>query len=138
MTEETKDSHFQKINDFDSVLGDMAGQILDKSMTPEINEQLVDLLLTMYKDEYHENPGAFVEIGAFSSDPQLREMWYMLPAKTRTYIEKKWGAPKMTIAKDVMSLLHRLNKTNVLCEVWQKHDSYWNSPNLCIQRPFLS
>lgn len=107
MSETTKNDYLEKVNEFDSVMGAMAGQTLDKARSPEINNELVDALKAIYDDKetgYSVNPGSFIEVSPYSEDAQLRERYYMLPPKTRAYAKEKFGNESIFVPKDMLTL----------------------------------
>lgn len=115
MAESTKDSFLEQVNDFDAVLGAMAGQIVDKGRTPVVNRELVTVLKGMYDREFAGNPRAFAEISAFSADPELRELWYMLPGRTKKDVKQIWGNNGvMMVPKDVLPLAFGYRKYSMV------------------------
>jgi hypothetical protein len=104
MAETTKDDHLEQINDFDTILGSMAGQIVDKVRTPEINKDLIKGLKDMHDKEYHDNPGAFIEVGPNSKNARGREVYYMMPAAARAFMKSHWQQNHMQVSKDVMDM----------------------------------
>ena len=114
-SEHTKDTFLDQVSDCDVVLGNMAAQIIDKEMTPQINEEVVELLKSTYDAEYKNNPAAFVAVGPNVGDPDMVEKYYLLPEKTRAAIKRVWGAEKtMYIPKDIMSLAFGYRKYSVV------------------------
>lgn len=114
-SEHTKDTFLDQVSDCDVVLGNMGAQIIDKEMTPQINEEVVQLLKATYDAEYKTNPAAFVAVGPNVSDPGLAEKYYMLPEKTRESIKRIWGSEKtMYIPKDIMALAFGYRKYSVV------------------------
>ena len=114
MSESTKDGYLEKMNEFDTVMGAMAGQVIDKARSPVINEELIDGLKAMYDGEYSNNPGAYVEVSPYSADPKLREIYYMMPAKARQYVDQQWGSSRMFVAKDVLTIAFGYRKYSVV------------------------
>jgi hypothetical protein len=104
MSETTKDVYLEQVHDYDMILGGMAGQIIDKVRTPTINEELVDGLYAMYQQEYQNNPENYLKVGPDSADPKLQEIYYMIPEKTKQYIQSVWGTPYMYVAKDTLAI----------------------------------
>jgi hypothetical protein len=114
MAESTKNDFLEKVNDFDTVMGAMAAQTLDKLRSPQINEELVDALKFVYDDEYSANPGSFIEIGPHSADPRLRERFYMMPPKTRAYVKQQWGNETMFVPKDMLTIAFGYRKYSIM------------------------
>ena len=104
MTEETKDTHMEQVTAADKILGSMAGQIVDKVKSPEINFELITGLHAVYKDGYQKNPEGFVEIGPNSSDSRLREIYFMMPPKAKADVQEVWGTQSIFIPKDFVDI----------------------------------
>ena len=104
MTEETKDSHIEQVTDVTKILGSMAGQVIDKVRSPEINQELITGLHAVYKEGYQRNPEGFVEVGPNSEDPKLREIYYMMPPKAKKDIQKIWGSQGIFMPKDFVDI----------------------------------
>ena len=104
MSEQTKDSHMEQVTEFDKILGSMAGQLVDKVRSPVINQELIEGLHAEYLDGYTNNPSGFVEIGPSSEDPKLREIYQMIPAKTKKDIQSIWNNDTMYVPKDMVDI----------------------------------
>lgn len=104
MSESNKEHYLEKVNEFDVILGAMAGQIIDKVRTPVVNQDLIQGLHILYQEEYQNEPDAYVEVGPSSLDPELRELYYLMPDATKKYIQKVWGGNTMYVAKDVLAI----------------------------------
>lgn len=114
MAESNKNDFLEKVNDFDTVMGAMAAQTLDKARSPQINEELVDAMKAVYDDEYSANPGSFIEVGPHSADPRLRERFHMMPAKTRAYVKQQWGNESMFVPKDMLTIAFGYRKYSIM------------------------
>jgi hypothetical protein len=104
MKAETKDELLQRDNRFDKVLGTMAGSIMDKESTPVQNAEVVQALKQFYDEDYTKHPHSFVEVSATSPDPEIREIYALLPAATKAEIIKIWGREAMMVRRDVMDI----------------------------------
>jgi hypothetical protein len=114
MAESTKDSILEKHSAYDAVLASMAGQIIDKTGTLEVNSKWVTALKEMYDIEYATRSSAYVEIGPNSSEKRYRDIYNMLPAAMRAQIKKEWGGTRMFVAKDVVDLAFGQYKYSVV------------------------
>jgi len=114
MSESVKDSLLQKHNEYDAVLGSMAGQITDKKGTAIVNERLINALKEMYDNEYTDRFRAYVEISPYATEQHYRDIYHMLPAKAKKQIETVWGQNKMYVAKDVVDLAFGLRKYSLV------------------------
>ena len=117
MTEHTKDTVLQQNSEFDRIMGAMASQIVDKSMTPEINKELIIELKALFDSEeygFDENAGEFVEISPFSSNKRYRDIYAMLPPKAQQQVESIWGSHKMMVPIDVVDLAFGQRKYTII------------------------
>jgi len=114
MAETTKDNFLEKVNEYDKIMGAMAGQIIDKERTPIINEELIVLLKDMFDADYQSNPGGFIEIGPNSPDPKLRDIYHMMPDKAKQTVDTVWGGPSMFIPKDVLDISFGYRQYNIV------------------------
>jgi len=113
MNEHTKDTVLQQFSEFDAVLAAMSSQIIDKKYTPQINAEVVTALKDLYDSEFHKYPEAYVEISAQSDNPRYRDIWHMLPIKTKQQVESIWGAPRMMVSRDVIDLAFGQRKFSI-------------------------
>ena len=113
MSEHTKDTVLQQFSEFDVVLGAMAGQIVTKKHTPEINGELVTALKDLFDAEYNKYPDAYVEISPTSDNQRYRDIYHRLPHKTKIQIEGVWGSNKMMVSQDVINLAFGQRKYSI-------------------------
>jgi len=115
MSEASKDAYLSQVSDFDTVFGSMAAQILDKGVTPIVNEELIHRLKQTYDEEYQNNPAAFKAIGPNVADPDMVEQYYLIPEKTRKVVADVWGPEKtMYVPKDLMTLAFGYRKYSII------------------------
>jgi len=114
MSEETKNSLLEKHNDYDSILGAMAGQIVDKPNTKIINSKLINALKDLYDTEYALRSNMYVEISPYSLDERYRNIYNSLPAAAREEIKTVWGDRRMFVAKDVVDLAFGFRKYSIV------------------------
>ena len=113
MAESTKDAVLEQHHNFDDVMSAMASQVIDKKFTAIINNELVEALKEMHENDFEKNPGLYVEISANSKDPELQEIYHMIPPKAQAHIQKIWKAPKMYVSKDVLTLAFGQRKFSI-------------------------
>lgn len=119
MQESTKDSVLDRDNRPDKILGSMAGSIFDKVSSEEQNARVVKALHLQYQLDYAENPRAYLEVGPTSADPQLREIYRMLPEHTKQAIRKVWGREGMKVRRDLIDLNFGYRKLSA-ADAWDK------------------
>ena len=101
MSGNNRDSLLERNNDFAELLGAYAATNFNKVTVPEQNNKVVDAAYQDYKDNFVNNPRAYITVGPGSDNPMLRESWAMLPESTRRHIESTFGPDGMVIRNDV-------------------------------------
>lgn len=97
---QTKDGTLKRENRFEKVMGAFAGSIVDKHTGQELNEKAITALRDQHAKEQAVSPWSYVDVSPTSSDPEMRELWSLLPEDTRTAIRKVWGQDKISVRKD--------------------------------------
>ncbi|SUA63290.1 Uncharacterised protein [Oligella urethralis] len=87
MDNHTKDSLFSRNNDFGTLLGKYAASIYDKVETVNHNQNVADVLISDFKDDYDLYKESFVWVGKDSKDPVLAEYWNLIPEETQNYLK---------------------------------------------------
>lgn len=125
MADSTKDGVLERDNRFDRLLGALAGSIYDKETTAELNAKVVEALHEQYKADKAISPDAFLLVGPKSTDPELREVWGMLPEDTKAAVRKVWGSDGMLVRKDALTVVFGYRKRS-LAEAFDKDESARN------------
>jgi hypothetical protein len=120
MNAETKDTLLERNNRMQDVMGSMAGSIVDKVNTKAHNETAIKALHEQYNEEGFSRPDAFIEISMNSTDPQIREIYQLLPDATKRDIRKVWGREAMMVRVDLVDLFFGYRK-NSLSSVFDKN-----------------
>jgi hypothetical protein len=123
MAESTKDNLLERNNDFSQLLGTLAGNIFDKQMTVEQNGIAIKALKEQFDSEFFKNSSAYVRVGKDASDPEMREIWRLLPETTKQSIRDTWGGNNMMVRRDLLDLnfgYRKLSIADVLDEDVQK------------------
>ena len=113
MKESLRDEVLERNNDFAHLLGVMAGTTFDKTESREQNKQLSASLHEIYKKEFGSNPKKFVQVSAKSADPELREIWDLLPSNTKMDIRKEWGGNAIWVPKEMILPLFGYRKATL-------------------------
>ncbi len=82
------------------VIDDMdkkAGSVFDKEKSPEHNRRVVEVLHAEFEKEFAMDSKAFRTVGPSSPDPELREIYAMLPQSTKDAIKDVWGSDSMLV-----------------------------------------
>ena len=121
MTEKNKDTLLDRDNSFDSVLGAIAGSIYGKSTTQEQNSTVLETLKEVYDAEVATNPDSFIEVSAKTADPEMREIWNMLPPETKKTALRIFGPGGIRVRKDSLDLVFGYRKLS-LATLFSKDD----------------
>ena len=113
MSEKNKDTLLDRDNSFDNIIGAIAGSIYDKSTTQEQNSQVLETLKKVYDDEVARNPDSFIEVGPSSKDPEMLEIWNMLPPETKATAKRIFGADGIRVRKDSLDLVFGYRKLSL-------------------------
>lgn len=113
MAESTKDNVLNRNNRFDKVLGTIAGSIYDKETSREQNMTVVKALHDQFKTDYQSNPKSYIHIGPKSEDPEMKEIWNLLPEDTREDIREIWGHNGMTVKVENLDIVFGYRKLSV-------------------------
>lgn len=100
MADSTKNRVLRRTNDFDQVMGAMAGSIIDKATAPEMNRKAIQALKDAYDAERTKYPGGYVRVGPKATKPELIERWAMLPKQTQDDILEIWGEDGMLVRRE--------------------------------------
>jgi hypothetical protein len=110
MATNTKDVYLQRTNQFDQLIGALAGSVYDKQTAPEHNKQVIQAMYDQYKLDYALNPEQYIVISPSSNDPQFREMWRLMPDKAKADARRIWGSDSMYVRADSMDILFGYRK----------------------------
>lgn len=110
MAEKTKNDLLERDNRFENMLGVFAGSIYDKETTQEQNLKAVTALREQYELEYATRKDSYIEVGEDSSDPEMREIWNLLPDATKQDVRKVWGRKGMKVRVDSLDLMFGYRK----------------------------
>jgi hypothetical protein len=113
MQESTKDALLQRDNQFDKLLGTMAGNIYDKEMTADQNRRVVQALRDQYAGDFATRAASYVRVGPQSTDPEMREIWRLLPESTKQAIREIWGGNNMMVRIDLLDINFGYRKLSI-------------------------
>lgn len=122
MTAQTRNGLMERNNRFENILGEMGAATFDKVKTQEQNSKVIDALLEDFKNDFAKKPEAFTKIGFNSNDPELRELWRLLPDAMRSEITTKFGKDGFYVKKELVTVLFGYRKLS-LGDVYDKD---WN------------
>lgn len=113
MKEYLRDDLLKRDNRFEYLLGVMAGNTYDKVASREQNKQLAEVLHTTFKKDFGSKPSNFVLIGTDSKDPEMKEIWGLMPSNTRRDVEHIWGTKGMWVPKEMVVPLFGYRKASL-------------------------
>lgn len=113
MAEQTKDTLLERDNRFEHLLGALAGNIYDKEMTVEQNGKAVQALKDQYDAEYGEKHLSYLRVGENATDPELREIWRLLPETTKQSVRQIWGGNNMMVRVDLLDINFGYRKLSI-------------------------
>jgi hypothetical protein len=124
MTENDKDSVLEKNNSFDEILGGMSADIVVKPKAVELNRRTVKEVHEAYKKEFVKDPRGYVAISPISLDPEIREIYRLLPDDMKKEIKKVWGNQPMQVKAKHVRLIFGFRKFSVtsLDKMWSDKD----------------
>ena len=91
MTHDNKITLLEQKLDSADVLARMFASIKDKTETKRVNHKAVDAMHEDFVRNFSRFPSDFTKIDPQSGDPEVREMYMMMPKETRLYAAQKFG-----------------------------------------------
>lgn len=113
MAEHTKDNLLERDNRFEHLLGALAGNIYDKEMAVTQNAAAVQALKDQYDAEYAEKHRSYLRVGENATDPELREIWRLLPESTKQSVRQIWGGNNMMVRTDLLDINFGYRKLSI-------------------------
>ena len=109
----TKDALLERKNSFDDVAGMLLGSVFDKEKSSEHNRKAVEVLYSDYKEEFTRNSAAFLVVGPNSPVKELRDIYKMLPQKTKDDIRAVWGTDEMLVRAENLDITFGYRKLSL-------------------------
>ena len=113
MSDEHKRTILNRNDAFDDVLAATRSNLEDKVNTETINTAVVNTAKSVFDDEYATNPGAFINVGPNSTDPELVEMWAQLPDDMKQYVNDVFGSDGMYVKRAHYNLIFGFRKLSI-------------------------
>lgn len=110
MADSTKDTLLERTNDFDKLIGSLAGTIQSKPNQLSQNKLAIQGMRDQYESEYATRGDSYEEIGPKSADPAMRSIWDLLPEQTKEDAREIWGSDKLKVRSDSLDLLFGYSK----------------------------
>lgn len=119
MSEKNKDEILERNNNFEHVLGAMAGATYDKVASRDQNKVVMQALREHYEANYGQSPSDFIQVHHTSQDPRMKEIWDMLPSNTKEDIRQIWGSEGLWVPKNMVDVIFGYRKYS-LAEAFDK------------------
>ncbi len=103
----------ERDNRFEHLLGALAGNIYDKEMTVTQNAAAIQALKDQFDEEFATRSHSYRRVGKDSTDPELREVWNLLPEATKQSIRDIWGGNNMMVRTDLMDINFGYRKLSI-------------------------
>lgn len=114
MDHSLRDSLLDRNNNFAELLGNYAGQSMDKQTAPEQNNKVLDAMHADYEKNFRTNDESYMHIAANAPTERGREIWAMLPDSAKQYAATKWGNGQgMYIRNDLVNLTFGFKKYSI-------------------------
>lgn len=121
MAEDNKDDLLNRDSRFDKVLGSFAGNIYDKESTKESNRKAVQALRDQYQADFALRSESYRKVGPDSTDPELADIYRMLPEDTKQAIRDIWGTEHMMVRSDLMDINFGYRKVSMTDVFHKEH-----------------
>lgn len=128
MNHETKDVSLERNNNFDELLGKLAGSTFDKQASAEQNRVAVQAMHDQYLAEYARMPERYIKVGPTSPDASLREAYKLLPKATQQAIQDIWGSNTMLVRTDLADMYFGYRKYS-LTDMFSKQAKSGQDPD---------
>ena len=109
----TKDVLLERDSRFDQVLGALNGSVFDKEESSKHNEKAVQLLHDDFKEGFTKKSTVYLRVSETSNDPELREIYKMMPKKTKDAIRAIWGKDEMLIRPENLDIAFGYRKLSL-------------------------
>ena len=91
MDNETRDTHLDRNHNIGDLLGTFGGLNYYKPVKKTQSSKVVEVLFDDYKENYSQNPNAYLKLSPKSADPKVVEMWRMLPTDFKQQATALYG-----------------------------------------------
>lgn len=125
MSNIVKDKLLNRDNRTEHLLGALAGNTFDKVTSKKQNVEAIKALHEQYLSDFAANPKSYLLVGPDSRDPQLRELWAMLPKETREFAKSLFGKRGMWVRNDVLDMNFGYRKLSI-ATVFDKEEQQRN------------
>lgn len=125
MQDSVRDTVLNRNMDFMEVMGYTKSRIASKTDTTTHNPQIVDFLYESWNSESDRYPDAFIRIAPDSPNPELAELWKLLPESTKKYAKAKFNGNFIMVRSDLEKLFFGYRKKSITSP-FSKHPDQLN------------
>ena len=119
-----KEAHLDIDNDFTKVMAAWEGRIAEEIQAEKYNEMLLQRLREMYvKDARQGNAYQYITINKNSTDPQLREIYELMPIEMKEAAKDIWPNGDIKVRKDLLNNAFGYREPSVL-NMWTGQTGY--------------
>lgn len=113
MSKSNKVGLLKKTENFSMVMGRMYGNKKDKVNSPKVNRQTLLKAFQDYQANVGENPNDFVYIGKDSTDPEMKELYDLLPKQAKRDMKNIWNNDGMYFRESVVRTAFGFRKWSI-------------------------
>lgn len=119
-----KEAHLDIDNDFTKVMAAWEGRIAEEIQAEKYNEMLLQRLREMYvKDARQGNAYQYITINKNSTDPQLKEIYELMPIEMKEAAKDIWPNGDIKVRKDLLNNAFGYREPSVL-NMWTGQTGY--------------
>lgn len=119
-----KEAHLDIDNDFTKVMASWEGRIAEEIQAEKYNEMLLQRLHEMYvKDARQGNAYQYITINKNSTDPQLKEIYELMPIEMKEAAKDIWPNGDIKVRKDLLNNAFGYREPSVL-NMWTGQTGY--------------
>lgn len=119
-----KEAHLDTDNDFTKVMAAWEGRIAEEIQAEKYNEMLLQRLREMYvKDARQGNAYQYITINKNSTDPQLKEIYELMPIEMKEAAKEIWPNGDIKVRKDLLNNAFGYREPSVL-NMWTGQTGY--------------
>ncbi len=113
MNDKTRNDVLERDNRMEEILGVMAAELFSKVNVKGQNTNVVNALKEDYDNYFTKIPSSFLRISATSSDPELREIWALLPDAMKQDAIKTFGGRELMIRNELLTPIFGYRKKSL-------------------------
>ena len=104
MSSDLRDTLLERDNNFELLMGVMAGTTYDKVASAVHNKRAVQALFEFHAVDFAGRSDAYLEVGPLSSDPEMREIYRLMPQQMKDDVKQIWGTDQMYVRNDMIDI----------------------------------